>query len=187
MYNYTLSFIVGLISMGWVVISYFTDKKKVYLFLQATGIVFLILSYLFISEFFAMIGLGVGLARALTFFAYENKNKPAPLWLSFLFAGLTVLAYVIVNVVVFQDYAIWDILYLTALLFYAFTFRIRNLSVMRLVTIIPTGLSVVYGFGIGATAFVIVAYIFEFSANMLAILKQDILPKYKSKNQKETD
>ena len=187
MYDYTLSFVLGLISMGWVVISYFTDKKKLYLILQAIGIIFLILSYLFISKFFAMIGLGVGLARAVTFFVYENKNKPAPSWLSFLFAGLTVLAYVLVNVVILQDYAIWDVLYLTALVFYAFTFRIRNLSVMRLVTIIPTGLSVFYGFGVGATAFVIVAYIFEFSANLLAIFQQDILPKYKSKTQQKND
>ncbi|MBR2340995.1 MAG: YgjV family protein [Clostridia bacterium] len=181
MENATLSFIAGLFAMALIVISYFTDKKTLYLILQASSIVFLILSYLFISEFFAMVGLSVGLGRALTFFVYENKNKPAPLWLSFLFSALTLLAYVIVNVVILKNYEIWDVLYLTALIFYAFTFRIRNLSVLRLVTIIPTGLSVVYGFGISATAFVIISYIFEFLANLFAIIKQNILPKYKSK------
>ena len=183
MQNQTWSFIAGLISMAWVVFSYFTSKKTVYLIFQTTGIVFLILSYLFISKYFAMLGLIVGLARALTFFIYENKNKPAPVFLSYLFAGLTVLAYLIVNVAIMKDYAIWDILYLTALIFYAFTFRIRNLSVMRLVTTIPTGLSIIYGFGVGATAFVIVAYIFEFCANLFAILQQDVLPKFKEKSE----
>ena len=183
MENYTLSFIAGFISMIWVVMSYFVSEKKFYLILQSLAIIFLILSYLFISKFFAMIGMIVGLVRAITFFVYENKDKLAPLWLSFLFSALTLLAYVIVNVLILKDYGILDILYLIALVFYAFTFRIRNLSVLRLITIIPTGLSVIYGFGINATAFVIVAYIFEFSANLLAIAQQDLLPKYKSKQQ----
>ena len=115
------------------------------------------------------------------FLLYENNDKYAPLGLSYLFSGLTVLAYFLVNVVVLKDYALWDILYLVALVFYAFTFRIRNLSLMRLIMTIPTGLSVVYGFGIGATAFVIVSYVFEFCANLLAIIRQDVLPNFKSK------
>lgn len=187
MQNQTLSFIAGLIAMTWVVLSYFVDKKKTYLIFQATGIVFLILSYFFIGKFFAMIGLIVGLARAVTFFLYENNDKNAPFALSFTFALLTVLAYVLVNAVILKEYAVLDSLYLVALVFYAFTFRIRNLSVMRLVTIIPTGLSVVYGVGIGATAFVIVSYVFEFFANLLAVFRQDILPKIKLKNKRENN
>ena len=56
----------------------------------AVSLIFLVISYFFTVQFFAMIGLAVGLFRTVTFFVYENKNKQAPIAWSFLFSGLTI-------------------------------------------------------------------------------------------------
>ena len=58
--------------------SYFFTKKKYYLFFQASGIVFLMASYLFDEAFFAMVGLGVALIRTLVYYAYEKATNLRP-------------------------------------------------------------------------------------------------------------
>ena len=128
--------------MSLITISYFLKRKSLYLSFQASGIVFLILSFLFTEQFFAMIGITIGLARTVTFFLYEKKDKDAPLYLSILFSVLTIAVYFIVNLVVLKTAKPLDILYLIGLIFYAFTFRIRSLKTMRYVTIAPTLLNV---------------------------------------------
>ncbi|MBQ8684905.1 MAG: YgjV family protein [Clostridia bacterium] len=179
MYNYTLSLIVSFIAMGFIVTSYFLKRKSLYLSFQGTGIVFLILSFFFTEEFFAMIGITIGLIRTVTFFLYEKKDKDAPLWLSFLFAGATVAVYFIVNLGILKTAKPVDILYLIGLIFYAFTFRIRSLKTMRLVTVVPTTLNVLYAVFISATPFVIISYVFECGANLLAVLRFDVFGKRK--------
>ena len=180
MYNYTLSMIVSFIAMSLITISYFLKRKSLYLSFQASGIVFLILSFFFTEQFFAMLGLTIGLARTVTFFLYEKKDKDAPLYLSFLFSTLTVAVYFIVNLGILKTAKPLDILYLIGLIFYAFTFRIRNLTTMRFITIAPTLLNVFYSVLIHSTPFVIISYAFECGANLTAILKYDILEKQKT-------
>ena len=184
MYNYTLSMIVSFIAMSLITISYFLKRKSLYLSFQASGIVFLILSFLFTEQFFAMLGLTIGLARTVTFFLYEKKDKDAPLYLSILFSVLTIAVYFIVNFGVLKTAKPLDILYLVGLVFYAFTFRIRNLKTMRYVTVVPTLLNVLYSVLIYSTPFVIISYAFECGANLLAILKYDILEKEKAQQTK---
>jgi len=169
--EYTLSFIAGLIAMLFIVSSYFLKNKKAYLLFQGIGIVFLILSYFFIFQFFAMLGLAVGLLRCLVYFLYEERGKSAPILFAVCFSVMTVAVYLIVNVGVQKTNKPEDILYLSALIGYAFTFRIRNLKIMRLTTLIPNALSIIYGIVISATPFVIVSYAFELGANALAIWK----------------
>lgn len=154
--------------------SYFFKEKRLYLLLQSLGIVFLILSYLCVGEFFAMIGLSVGLARTLVFFGYEKRDKNAPIELSFLFAFLTLASYFTVNFGVLKTAKPLDILYLIALIGYAFLFRIRNLKLLRFTIVIPTALSVVYTICSGAVPFVILSYSFELGANILSIFKYHV-------------
>lgn len=184
MYNYTLSMVVSFIAMSLITISYFLKRKSLYLSFQASGIVFLILSFFFTEQFFAMLGLTIGLARTVTFFLYEKKDKDAPLYLSILFSVLTIAVYFIVNLGVLKTAKPLDILYLVGLVFYAFTFRIRNLKTMRYVTVVPTLLNVLYSVLIYSTPFVIISYAFECGANLLAILKYDILEKEKAQQTK---
>ncbi|MBO5479623.1 MAG: YgjV family protein [Clostridia bacterium] len=168
--------IVSFFALALIVISYFVDKKS-YLFFQALGMIGLAVSYLLTGEYFAMVALGVALSRALVFYGYERKKKDAPLFLSFLFAGLTVLAYLIVNLGIQKTAKFADILYLIAMIFFAFTFRIRDLKLMRYITLVPTALSVVYGFLCNATIFVIITYFFELAAVVVAIFRYHVFNK----------
>ena len=165
--------------------SYFVNKKN-YLFFQSLGMVCLAISYLLTGEYFAMVALCIGLMRALTFFAYEKAQKDAPLFLSFLFAGLTVLAYLIVNLGIQKTVKSEDLLYLVAKVFFAFTFRIRNLKTLRFLTLIPTSLAVIYSFLCNTTVFVILSTLFEFGAVIVAIFKYYVIGK-KLEQSKEED
>ncbi len=174
MYNYPLSFIAGLIAMSFVASSYFFGKKSFYLLFQSIGIVFLIISYFFIEEFFAMVGLVVGLGRTLVYFLYAKNDKPAPVFCAVGFSLLTVSVYVIVNIVILGDAKPVDLINLAALVFYACVYLAQDLKKLRYLIFIPLGLSVLYNVLISATAFVIVSYSFEIGANVLAIVKNHL-------------
>jgi hypothetical protein len=163
--------------MSLIAVSYFVKKKSGYLILQASGIVFLMTSYLLSKEYFAMIGLGIGLMRTLVFFAYEQKNKNASILWSVLFSALTVAAYFIIDCGILGRAKPIDVIYLVALILYAFIFRIRNLEVMRYTVTIPTVLAVLYNVLCKAALVVIVSYSFELCANIVSILKYHVLTK----------
>ena len=165
-----LAQIVSFFALAWIVASYFVSKKNFLLF-QAIGMVCLILSYLFKGNFFAMIGVGLGLLRAIIFYVYEKREKGAPVILSFVFAGLVVCAYFIINVGIQKTGKYEDILYVISLAFYAFTFRIRDRKRLLYTTLIPTSLALIYNIVCYATIFVVFTYAFELLANILAILK----------------
>ena len=173
---------VSLIAMLLISSSYFYKKKSLYLLFQALGMVFLVLSYLLTGEYFAMIGLGIGLARALTFFAYEKADKEAPLVWVFAFSALTVFAYVVVNLCILQTVKPLDIIYLLGLIGYIVVFRIRNLNLVRYLALIPTALSLLYNVLIVAVPFVIVSYAFELAAALAAIVKYRFFTKDKEES-----
>ena len=181
-----LAKIVSFFALLLISSSYFVNKKN-YLFFQALGMVGLALSYLFTGEYFAMVALWIGLARALTFFGYEKGQKDAPLFLSFLFAGLTVLAYLVVNLGIQKTAKPEDLLYLVAKAFFAFTFRIRNLKTLRFVTLIPTTLAVIYSFLSNSTVFVILSALFELGAVIVAIFKYYVIGAKKLDKCKDED
>ena len=170
MYNYTLSLVMGLIALGFIVVSYFLSKKM-YLLFQLTGIVFLILSYLFVELYFATVGLSVGFIRSLVCYIYERKNKKAPVFVPIAISVATVLAFVIVNIVILKDYSPYDAIYMAVLVMYAFVFTIRNVVVMRNVALVPAVLAVLYNVLAGATLFVIISCSFELLADIVAIGK----------------
>ncbi len=174
MYNYPLSMIASFIALGLIVSSYFVRKKIFYLMLQGIGIIFLVLSYLFIEEFFAMISLSIGLGRTITFFLYEKKDKKAPIWLACLFSGLTIVSYFIVNLWILGTAKSIDIIYLISLCLYAFTFRIRDLKIMRYAVVAPNSLAVIYNIAISAPIFTVLSYAFELTANIVAIIQFNI-------------
>ncbi len=169
-----LAFIVSFIAMVLIAASYFFKSKREYLTFQALGIVFLISSYFFTGAYFATLGLGVGLARTLTFYGYEKREKHAPISLAVFFSALTLAAYFVVDLWVLGKAKPLDILYLVALVLYAFIFRIRNLKTVRFCALAPTTLSLVYTALNGAALFVILSYAFELGANMVAIYNYDI-------------
>ena len=118
-----LSYVAAFIAMVLVCSSYFYGKKKTYLLLQAVGIVFLMCSYLFGGAYFAMIGMGVGLARTFTYYAYEKADKTAPVALAVLFSALTLAAYFLVNFALLKTAQTIDLAYLVSLILFAVFFR----------------------------------------------------------------
>ena len=183
MENPTLALIASFMAMVMVACSYFVKKKSLYLTFQALCIVFLILSYFFSLEFFAMIGLVIGLFRTLVFFAYEKYDRKAPLWLSFLLSGLTIASYFIVNLGILKTAKPLDLLCLASLVAYAFIFRIRNLKIVRFTMLAPTVISILYNALTYAPIFTCCSYVIELVANVVSIFKYHVFgEKEKEKN-----
>ncbi len=179
MTNETWALVVSFVAMIFVVISYFVKSKSLYLLFQALGIIFLIASYFFTAAFFAMIGLAVGLVRSLVFFAYEKRERRAPLWWAFVLSGMTVASYFVVNFAILKTARPLDVLCLIALVGYAFIFRIRNLKTVRFTMLAPTTVSILYNVLSGAAVFVVLSYSFELSANIASILKYHVFEEKK--------
>lgn len=179
MYNYPLSLVAGFVAMTFVAISYFVKNKSLYLTFQALCIVFLIVSYFFTTQFFAMVGLAIGLARTLIFYAFEKRDKVAPIWVAFVLSAATLTSYFIVNLGILKTAQPLDLLCVTALIMYAFIFRIRDLKIVRFTMLIPTILSILFNTLTGAAFFASVTYVIELTANVVSIYK------YHIKNEKE--
>ena len=180
-----LSLIASFIALVFVVCSYFVRKKSMYLMFQSLCIIFLIVSYFFNLQFFAMIGVTIGLGRTLTFYLFERKGKRAHILFSFLFSALTIASYFIVNFWILGDAKPLDILCLLALVGYAFIFRIRNLKVVRFAMIIPTVLSILFNVLTHAALFATLTYSFELLANIVSIFKYHVFGKKKKVELKE--
>lgn len=171
MENETLAFIVSFIAMLLIALSYFFKKKSWLLLFQTLGIVFLILSYLFTAQYFATVGLSVGLIRTLTFYAYEQRGKDIPIVAPIGFSVLTVAVYFTINFGVLKNVQPLDILYLGSLIGYAFAFYIKKIQIMRYVVLLPITLAILFNAFTHAPIFVVVSYSFELGANVLAIFK----------------
>lgn len=169
-----LALIASFIAMAFAVASYFVKKKSLYLAFQASCISFLIVSYFFTLQFFAMVGLAIGLIRAVIFFIYERKEKTAPIFVPLAISVATVLAYFIVNWWILQTVQPLDILCLAACILYAFVFRIRNLKTVRFGMLAPTVLSLLFNILTHAALFATLSYAFELAANLLSIYKYHI-------------
>ena len=175
--NETVALIVSFVAMSLIVSSYFFEKKVYFLLFQAMGTVFLVLSYLFSGEYFATIGLTVGLSRTLTYFLLEQKGKDTPISLVFLFSGLTLAAYFIVNLGILKTAKPIDIFYVASLVSYAIVFRMKNVELMRYLVLIPTALGTLYNILCSAPIFTTVSYAFEVAAGVYAVIKFNILGK----------
>ena len=185
MYNYTLSLIAGLIAMCFVITSYFVPRKKDYLLLQATALFLLSWSYLFLEEYFATVAYIVSLIRVIVYYLFEKNGKGTPIYIKLFFALLVIVMYVVVNIVILKTVNGIDIICVVSNLLYTFIFGIRNLRLMRYVILIPTFLALLYNVLIMATVFVIVSYSFELLANVVSIIKFDIIDKRKDKQNRE--
>lgn len=178
--NRVLALIAGFIAMALVATSYFVKKKLHYLIFQLLGILFLIVSYFFTVQFFAMVGLLIGAGRTITFAIYEQKGKTASIAWPFFFSFLSIASYAVVNLWILGTARPVDILFLVGLVGYAFIFRIRDLRTVRFLMLAPTVLSVLYNVFSDAAVFVTVSYFFELAANIVSIFKYHVFNKEKA-------
>ena len=173
--NYSvISSVSGVIAVEFVCVSYFS-KKKTFLLFQSLCIVFLIISYLFNLQFFSAVGLAVGLFRTIAFFIYENREETPTLSVSFIFAILTLISYYIINFYILKGSKPLDFLYLVSLILYAFIYRIANINTLRLLTFIPTTLSIIYNVLTFSPPFITISYAIEFIANLISVIKNQII------------
>ncbi|MBQ7912411.1 MAG: YgjV family protein [Clostridia bacterium] len=182
------AFVISIVVMVVMCSSYFVKNKSLYLIVQGVGITLLMVSYILWREYFAMVGLVIGLVRMLVYLLYEQKNKETPIWWAIVFSVLGVACYLIINLWI-QGTAKWvDIIYLVGLVAYAFVFRIRNLNWVRYLVLIPTGLSILYNALLGAgTLMVVISYSFEFCANLVSIVKYHVWDKKKQNVEEKED
>ena len=174
--------VCSFVAMGLIVSSYFVRKKERFILCQALGIVFLILSYFVSMELFATVGLSIALVRCIVCFAYEKKDKLAPMWFSVLICVLTVVAYFVVDWWYLGTAKPVDILCLVASCFYAFVFRIRDLKTVRFMMLIPTCLSILFNTLTRAPLGACLSYVFELTANVVAVFRYYILVHEEDKN-----
>lgn len=171
MYNETVSTVIGFVAMLFAMSSYFVKKKSIFLIAQAGAILSLAFSCLFIEQYYAVVSYGLGLTRVGVFYAFERADKSVPKWLIALFVGLYLAFYFIVNVAILNQFNKLDILLVIANVFFTVAFSIRNLTLLRYIFLIPLAISVVYFFMLpGGSLFVIISYMFELLANVVAIL-----------------
>lgn len=186
MENRALALVASFIAMVFVVLAYFVKKKERYLLFQLLCIVFLVISYFFTVQFFAMVGLVVGLCRTLVFFLYEKKGEKAPIEWAFAFSAISLASYCIVNLWILKDAKPLDILCLAGLISYAFIFRIRDLKTVRFLMFIPTTFSILFNLLTHAALFATLTYVFELSANVVSIFKYHVLPSISKKEQEKS-
>lgn len=181
MYNQTLALLVSFIAMVLIASAYFVKNKNAYLAFQALGIVGLILSYFFLENYFAMVGLTLALGRTLVYFAYEKKDKLAPITVPIVVTFLTVCSYCIINLGILKTAKLWDILFIVGCTCYAFAFRIRNMKTLRFFMLIPTAVSLSYNIVAQSAIFACLSYVFELCANIVSIVKYHVIQPKKQK------
>ena len=182
--NRTLALVASFIAMLCVIFAYFTTKKERFLFFQSICIVFLIVSYFFTVQFFAMVGLFIGLLRALIYFAYERKERVAPISIPIGLCLLTGVSYVIVNWMILDSVTAADIILLVSLMCYIFIFRVRNLKLVRFLMVIPTVLSIIFNVWTHAALFATLSYAFELGANVTSIFRYHVFGGFFDKSKK---
>ena len=182
------AFVVSILVMLVMSSSYFFKKKSLYLIVQGLGIILLMVAYILWKEYFAMVGLVMGLIRMLVYLYYEKQDREVPIWWPILFSLAGVACYFIVNLWIQGNAKPLDIIYLVGLVAYAFIFRVRNLNLLRYLVLIPTGLSILYNalLGLGAIM-VVISYSFEMGANLVAIGKYHLLDKKRENRKTKED
>ncbi len=173
--NETMAIGVSFVAMALIVYSYFFEKKLYFLTFQALGTLFLVLSYFFSGNFFAMVGLFVGLFRTVSYFLFERKGKQPPVWLALFVCALTLFAYFIVNFGVMKTAKPVDVIYLSSLILYALVFRMQNVRRMRYLVVLPTALGLLYNLLVFAPFFSTLSYAFEMGAGVYAIIRFNLL------------
>ena len=176
---FVLSYIMSIVALCLYSCSYFFNSKKIYLILQLTGNVFLSFSYLFIGEYFTMVSVAIGIARGWLCYTYEKKDKNVPVYVIIGLCSVTVLSYFLINHIILSQSSAWAFLYLIASCMYAVTFSIRNIRVMRYVTLIPHSCAIAYNLLSKAPLSSALSYAIELAVTVVAIIKHEFQIKNK--------
>lgn len=171
---FVLSYVMSIAALILYSSSYFFNNKKTYLILQLTGNAFLSLSYLAIGAYFTMVSVAIGIVRGLICFYYEKKDKSVPIFAIVGLCSASILSYFLINFVLLSQAMVWDVVYLVASCMYAVTFSIRNIRLMRYVTLIPHSCAVAYNLLVQAPFSSAISYGIELAVTVVAIVKDEL-------------
>lgn len=170
-----LSFVMSTIALILYSVSYFFNNKRNFLILQLSGNVFLSVSYFIMGSYFTVISVLIGIARGLLCYIYEKKDKKVPVYVVAGLCSATVVSFIVINYVVLSQASPWDVLYLFASCMYSVTFAMRNIRVMRYVTLLPHTLAVAYNLLIKAPFTSAMSYAIELLVTVAAIIRFDFI------------
>ena len=111
-----VSLIISFVSMSFNAGSFFAKKKTGFLLMQATGIILLVITFLLTAEYSAMVGLGIGLGRVLTYFFFERKQKKPSVFWPILFSTLSIISYAVIEWIVLGNSGGKNVYYLIDLI-----------------------------------------------------------------------
>ena len=170
-----LSFVMSTIALILYSLSYFFNNKRSFLMLQLSGNVFLSVSYLVMGSYFTMVSVLIGIARGLLCYLYEKRDKRVPIFVVLGLCSATVVSFIVVNYVILSQASPWDVLYMVASCMYSITFAMRNIRLMRYVTLVPHSLAVAYNLLIEAPFTSAVSYAIELIVTVAAIIRFDLI------------
>lgn len=151
-------------------ISYFFKQKHLYLTFQGFGTLSLVISYLFLANYFAMISLFVGIIRIVTYYLIEKRGRRVPVAVVALFCAITIANYYLVNVLILHTSRQADIILMVSYCLYAIVLGIRNLMLVRYAMTVPLALSILYNVLIHAPVFTVISYSVELTVTIVTIV-----------------
>ncbi len=165
-----ISLIISFISMLLYASSYLFRRKSTYLIFQGLGGFLLMFSYLFIGNYFAMISMFLWIFRTASYFWFEIKDRPVPVWFVVANCIVLILNYIVVNMLILHTASFVDIIFLITSCLYAIVFSFRNLQMVRYTITVPLALTVVYNVLINAPIFTVISFSFELLVAIATII-----------------
>ena len=137
-FDFILAQVFGLVSLVLTCISYFQSNKKVFLFFQIASTIFYAGSFLSLQVYVGGIGTIVSVARLISLYLYEKKNKEPPLILMLFFMW----CYLLTGVLLFQGYLY--ILSIVSNLLCNYAMFSKSINRLRVLMILPNCMLLVY-------------------------------------------
>ena len=136
--NYILSQISGYIALIFISISYFCRKKSKFMLFQIIADIFYAGSYLFVNLYVAGLITIVSTIRCIVFYFCEKKEYKHTLSILPIF----IVGYIIVAIIFWTELS--DIVPLITATFYTFAYVLKNVQIIRYITLIPNTMLIIY-------------------------------------------
>lgn len=136
--NFIFAQILGGISLILVIVSYFLNSKKNFLFIQIVANVFYGLSFIVNSALVAGINTFISIIRVLLLYLYERKGKTPPIYFIFIFSA----CYITIGVIFFKNY--YDIIVIITPILFTIAMWVKNMQLVRYLMLLPNAILVFY-------------------------------------------
>ncbi len=161
---------MGGIALILIFISYFFNKKEIFLFVQIFANFFYALSFIFVNALVGGLNTLISIIRILILYFYIKKGKDPPI----IFIPLFAIIYIIIGVIFIKDY--YDIITIITPILFTIAMWMKNMQITRYYLIIPNLLLIIYSIINTAYTSAILSFV-EILILVIAILKQKRISK----------